>query len=91
MGLSSMRAAIEFGRVLRQLMNIVCRFMQSSYYDVKCDAEVTRFMGITDRGSFFAEQVLDKPGERREKYGAFKEHVISAIESGMPPGRVSLG
>ena len=48
-------------------------------------------MGITDRGTFFAEQVLDKPGEKREKYAVFKEHVISAMESGMRPGRITLG
>jgi hypothetical protein len=72
-------------------MNIVCRFMRQYYYDIMCDAEVTRFMGITDRGTFFAEQVLDKPGEKREKYAVFKEHVISAMESGMRPGRITLG
>ena len=72
-------------------MNLVCRFMRQYYYDIMVDAEVTRFMGVTDKGTFFAEQVLDKPGEKREKYQAFKEYVLNAIESGMNPGRVELG
>ena len=72
-------------------MILTIRFMKQYYYDILRDAEVMRCSGITNKGTFFAERVCEKAGEKREMDKAFREYVMNAIESGMNPGRVELG
>lgn len=69
---------------------IVVNFCEQTRYDIQSDAEVVRFMGITDKGTFHIETPCPKAGDRREKRAEFQDYVLNAMQQGVGPHEVSL-
>lgn len=69
---------------------ITVRFQEMNRYDPMTDREVVCLMGITGKGSFWAE-IEDIPSEVRAKKKLFKDYVVEAMEDGLEPGEISFG
>lgn len=70
--------------------HITVRFMESERYDPMVDAEVVRFLAITNRGTFHAEVPVVAPASLRTRRMAFKNHVLEALDAGEVPCEVML-
>lgn len=69
---------------------ITVRFQEMNRYDPMTDREVVCLMGITGKGSFWAE-IEDIPCEVRAKKSLFRKWVTEALEDGLEPCEVSFG
>jgi hypothetical protein len=69
---------------------ITLRYAEQDRYDIVNDAEVTRFMAISNKGTWHMEQACTKPGEKRAKRNLLKEFVENAAAKGQAPCEVRL-
>lgn len=69
---------------------LVVNFCEHQRYDIQQDAEVVRFMAITDRGTFHLETPCPRGKDRRERRKEFQDYVLNAMQQGLSPHEVSL-
>jgi len=69
---------------------ITLRYAEQDRYDIQQDAEVTRFMAISNHGTWHMERPCTKPGEKRMTRQLFRQFVQQAAEKGQEPCEVRL-
>lgn len=61
------------------------RFSETEYYNINYDQNWVRFMGITDRGSYYSEVPRGTGKSLRENRARFKELTLEAMKKGENP------
>ena len=71
-------------------MTITLRYAEQDRYDITRDAEVTRFMAISNKGTWHMEQPCPQPGEKRTMRNQFRDFVEHAAAKNQTPCEVQL-
>ena len=69
---------------------ITLRYAETERYDIQQDADVIRFMAISNKGTWHMEKACPNPGEIRSTRNLFREFVENAAAKGQAPCEVSL-
>lgn len=71
-------------------MTITLRYAEQDRYDIQQDAEVTRFMAISNIGTWHMELPTNAGVERRARREQFRDFVENAAAKGQRPCEVRL-
>jgi hypothetical protein len=69
---------------------MIVRFSEFEYYNINQDEDWVRFMATTPEGSYFSEVPRETFSKYREQKQEFKDKVVEAIGSHMPPMEIEL-
>lgn len=69
---------------------MIVRFSEYEYYNINHDEDWVRFMGTTDKGSFFSEAPRGTFSHYREQKQEFKDKVYEAMNTNTDPMEIEL-
>jgi hypothetical protein len=72
------------------MVGYIVRFTDYTYYNINEDEDWVRFMGTTDKGSYYSEVPWVSSRVFRENREKFKEKTIECLSSCITPCQIEL-